>query len=89
MEPARGHGLEDARKAPGGPGHRDALVGGIVGEMELAEAEGEHRGIPGGQVELPGIDLGEIGEQVGGGGAFVAGVGCRRFEQCRVGQMGA
>ena len=70
VQPAIGQGREDDRELPGHPRRLDPLVGGILGQAQLVDAIGEHRGVGGRQVEPPGVHLGEVGEQCGGCGAL-------------------
>jgi hypothetical protein len=73
MQPALGHGVEDRGIPPGRAGGVDAPERGLLGQVQHVDAVEEHRRIAGGHVELAGIDLGDAGEEVGGGGAFARG----------------
>jgi len=55
--------LQDHRHASRGAGEVDPVAGDVLGETELADAEGEHRGERPVEVELPLIDLSEMDEK--------------------------
>jgi hypothetical protein len=73
VQAAIGERREDRRESPGGSGGVDALVGRILGEPQLLQAEDKHRRETGRHVEAPGVDLGDVGEEGRGGGAFLDG----------------
>jgi len=56
-------GLQDHRHASCGAGDVDPVARDVLGETELADAEGEHRGERPVEVELPLIDLSEMDEK--------------------------
>jgi hypothetical protein len=64
------HGRQDGREPPGGARRVDALEGPLLGEPQLAHAVRIHRRIRRRQVELASIDLGDVSEDLGGGGAI-------------------
>ena len=68
-------------------GRLDALVGSVLRESQLADAVGEHRGIRGGQVELAGVDLGNVRQQLRGDGAIAGNQGGETLQQGRVRQV--
>ena len=87
VEPPVRHGLEDDRELARCPGRPDPLVGGVLGQVEHLDAVGVHRGTSRGQVEPPGIELGDVGEHAGGGLAFLRNRGGQIAQQLGVAQM--
>ena len=70
MEPAIGQGREDEREAAGGARRPDPPAGDIFGHPELAHAIVVHRSIAVLEVELTGDELGDVGDDEGGGAAI-------------------
>ena len=70
VEAAFGQRLEQNRELPGGPGCTDPLARLVLRESEIADAIGVHGRIPRRQVQPPLVELGEVGEKLGGGGAL-------------------
>jgi hypothetical protein len=56
---------QDDRHSPCGAGDVDPVAGNVLGEAELADAVGEHRGERPIEVELPLFDLAEVSEKRG------------------------
>jgi len=59
------HRVKRRGQALAEPRHRHAIVRRAFGEPELADQEGEHRGMRELQVQLPRVDLAQVREQVG------------------------
>src|SRR5229473_2421038 len=64
VHPPRAEHIQDHRHAPCGAGDIDPAAGHVLGEPELAHAEGEHRGERPIEVELPLVDLCEMDEKL-------------------------
>src|SRR5689334_16163273 len=71
MQPTIGYGLEDVREPPRHPCGLDPLVGRILRQVQLVDTVGEHRRVRRRQVELARVELGEVGEERGGGAAIL------------------
>jgi hypothetical protein len=65
VDPSVPQHLQEPGVLPAGPGHVDAQAGLGLREVEHLHAVGEHRrhGLPG--VGPPGVDLGDVGDEVG------------------------
>ena len=55
---------DNSRPAPSGPGHGDPVVGGVLGETELTDTEGEHRREGEVEIELPRVDLTQMDQEI-------------------------
>jgi len=88
MQPAFRHRSEDSREAPRHPRRLKALGRRVLGEMQLPDAVGKHRRVAGRQVELARIDLGDVSQHDGGGGALPGDVGRQIAQKSGIGQMG-
>jgi len=81
------HGGEQRREFACRAGGAQAPQRRVLGEPKLARAPGQHRIVRGGQVELAGVDLGDMGEQFGQRGAIASDDGCQVAQQDVVGQV--
>lgn len=93
---AAAHGGEDLGVTTGGPGGRDAFVRDALGEAQDTLAVREHRRAAFFQLEPAGVDLRQVGEQVGfdvvaapdeiveAGEQFAPGKGCERTNSTSV-----
>jgi hypothetical protein len=88
VEPPIGHRPEDDREAAARPRDLDALVGGVGGELQLRHAIGKQGRICHGQEEPAHVDLGQVGQQVGGGAPFAFGMSDGAVMQGVIGDMG-
>jgi hypothetical protein len=68
-------GFEHRRAGAPHASHLDPLLGGILGQLQLARAVRQHRLVRLGQVELPLVELGDVREQLGGGFVLSRGLG--------------
>src|SRR3954470_24182986 len=64
MDLAGADGVDEDGKTLRRARHGDAVVGGVVGEAELIDAEGEHRGRRTFEVELACVDFSEVKEEI-------------------------
>ena len=87
VNPALGERGQDSRRPARGPDGLDALGGSVLGQPQLADAVGEHRGIRRRQVELARVELGDMRHHVGCGGAFPRNERREIAAQRLVGQM--
>src|SRR5262245_63661429 len=65
MEPAFRHRSEQGGELPADPRRLNPFEYGIFGKSELLHAVHMHRGISSGEIQLPGIDLGQMGQKEG------------------------
>ena len=84
---AGGHRLEDGGEPSRRPRGEGPPVCRLLAQVQRPLAVGEQRGVGERQVDLAGVDLGQVGQQVGGGGAFLPGMSLRIGEQGLVGEM--
>jgi hypothetical protein len=71
VNPALGERGQDRRTPLRRPDGLDALGSSVLGQPQLADAIGEHRGIRRRQVELTRVELGNVCHHVSGGAAFL------------------
>ena len=67
--------VEDDGEAAGGAGGLDAVVGLVLGEAEGVAAVDEEGGIALPEMEVAGVELGEVGDELGRGLALAGGEG--------------
>jgi hypothetical protein len=81
------HRREEGRELPCRAGGADPLESRLLAEGQPAQAVGEHGRIPRGQVELAGIELGDVSQQGGRGGALLSGQGVQIATQSLIGEI--
>jgi hypothetical protein len=87
VEAAAGNQVKDRREPSRQACDPDRLEGGLFGELQIADTVGRHRRVGRRQVELAGVDFGDVGEQVGGGATSLAGVGGGAVQQGGIGEV--
>ena len=71
MQPTLGQGVEDGGQPPCRSGRLDTFVGGVLGEAQFPDTKGVYRWESSQEVEPALVDLGQVGQDLGGGAAFL------------------
>ena len=87
-QPAVAEPLEHLGNTPGRAGRLDSLVRGGLGEMQHLRAVGEEGRTAGAEIKAPRVQLGEGGDEIGSGPAFLTDQRLNAREQRVVGQRG-
>ena len=79
--------VEDDWEAAGGAGGLDAVVGLVLGEAEGIAAVDEERRIALPEVDVAGVELGEVGDELGRGLPLASGQGLQARDEIAVGKV--
>jgi len=88
VQPALGKQLEQDGMAPSGAGGLDSFVGGGFRQAEAGDAVGEHGGAGRSGVELAGVDLAQVQQQLRGAAVDLVQQVLQLIEQVFVGEVG-